>query len=248
MKTLVVANWKMQPATYKEAKKLFEATKKAAEGASTISLIVAPPALYLQPLASLYKGKRIAFAVQNAHTEIVGAYTGEVSFEQAHDAKASYAIIGHAERRAIGETDDEVRAKVRAAIAEKMIPILCVGEKQRGTDGSYFTLIREQLRVGLADVPSNKLTSVIIAYEPVWAIGAAKSMSARDMHEMAIYIRKSIVELYGQAGMSMRILYGGAIDETNAAEMMEYGDVSGLLIGRASADAKKLSSIFGVLS
>ena len=243
MKSLVVANWKMNPATAREAKKLFEATKKAIDSSSHVSFVVAPPALFFRELRSGYKGKRISFAAQNARAEDGGAFTGELSLGQYKDAGASYVIVGHAERRAMGETNDDTRKKVAGALSQKIIPILCVGETVRSANGEYFNVVKEQLRTGLADVAPGKLSSIIIAYEPVWTIGGSHAMGPRDMHEMAIFIRKTVVELKGEAGMNIKILYGGSIDDTSAGAMLRDGDVHGLLVGRASEDADRLTAL-----
>jgi triosephosphate isomerase len=248
MKSILVANWKMNPPTFKEAKKLFDATKKAAEAARNVSVIVAPPALYLRELAMGYKGKRLSFAAQHMHFELHGSYTGELSPLQVRDAKAAYIIIGHAERRAMGETNEDVARKVRAAQSERLTPILCIGESTRSGGGEHFNTVREQLQTALADVPSAKLDTLMLAYEPVWAIGAAKPMSPRDMHEMAIFIRKMVVELHGPEGMRVKILYGGAIDETNAREMRDDGDIVGFIVGRASHDPEKIALLIRSLS
>ena len=136
MKSIVVANWKMNPPTFRAAKKLLEVTKKSAERSGAL-IVVAPPAIFLRELRQLYRGKRLAYAVQNAHFEGSGAYTGEISLQQAHDAGASYVVIGHAERRAMGESEDDTRKKVAAALARSMTPILCVGEKSRSASGIY---------------------------------------------------------------------------------------------------------------
>ena len=173
MKSLLVANWKMNPPTAKEAKHLFEATKKAADTAKDVSIVVAPPAIYLRELRAGYKGKRLSFAVQNAHAENAGSFTGEISLVQAKDAGATYAIIGHAERRKMGETNDDTRKKVAAAIALSISPILCVGETSRGQEGEHFAFIKEELKAGFADVLPAKIARVTIAYEPVWAIGGS---------------------------------------------------------------------------
>jgi triosephosphate isomerase len=243
MKYLVVANWKMNPETMREASKLFEATKKAADSAKDVSVVVAPPSIFLRGLSSAYKGKRISFAAQNAHFEKGGAHTGEISLLQIKDAKASAVIVGHAERRAMGETNEETRAKINAALSLKTIPFLCVGEAKRSGSGEHFAFVKEQLRTALQDVAPANLGKVVIAYEPVWAIGAATAMSPRDMHEMAIFIRKTIVEMHGEKGMNTKILYGGSVDETNARDMLQDGDVEGLLVGRASADAQKFTQL-----
>ncbi len=248
MKSIVVANWKMNPSTWREAKKLFEEMKKVSLRSKGVSIIIAPPALYVRELRSLYRGKRIAFALQNVHYEPSGAFTGEISFPQAKDAGVLYALVGHAERREAGESNDDTRKKVAAAIAANITPILCVGETERRADGEYFTIVKEQLRVGLADVLPIKLNRVIIAYEPVWAIGASVAMSPRDMHEMAIFIRKTVLELRGDGGMNTKILYGGSVDESNAGAMLREGDVHGLLVGRASEDAEKFGALMSSLS
>lgn len=243
MRSLIVANWKMNPATFREAKRLFDASRKAAERAKSVTVVIAPPSIYVRELGHFYKGKRVSFGVQNASAQPGGSYTGEISLPQARDAKAKYVIIGHAERRAMGETNEETNAKVLAALGQSLIPILCVGEKTRSQNGEHFTLVREQLAVGLRGVPSPKVSKVVIAYEPVWAIGAEKPMSPNDMHEMAIFIRKAIVDAIGDGGMNVKILYGGSIDENNATDMLKNGDVVGLLVGRASTDPKKFSAL-----
>lgn len=247
MKTLLVANWKMNPATFKEAKALLDATRKAGDKAKQVSIVLAPPSIYLRQLRLLYKGKRIAFASQNARAENGGALTGEISLTQTRDAKATYAIIGHAERRSLGESNDDTRKKVAVSLALNITPILCIGETERTQSGAHFAHVAEQLSVGLRDVQKGMLKKVLIAYEPVWAIGGSSAMTPRDMHEMAIFIRKTVVGMHGEIGMQMRILYGGSIDETNAADMCREGDVEGLLVGRASSDPRKITQLITVL-
>lgn len=243
MKSLVIANWKMNPASARDAKRLFEATKKALEGAPHIQFVVAPPAIFLRELRAGYKGKRIAFAAQNARAEIGGAYTGDLSLTQFKDAGVSHVIVGHAERRAAGETNEDTGRKVVAALALKMTPVLCVGETKRGQSGEHFDAVRAELRAGFMDVDPRQVSRVIIAYEPLWAIGGNMAMSSRDMHEMAIFIRKTIVDLKGPSGMNIKILYGGSVDGNNAPDMLKNGDVHGLLVGRAGEDGIKLASL-----
>ncbi|OGG58493.1 hypothetical protein A2765_02050 [Candidatus Kaiserbacteria bacterium RIFCSPHIGHO2_01_FULL_56_24] len=257
MKSLVVANWKMNPASLKEAKKLFEATKKAAALAKGVSVVVAPPAIFLRDIAGMQparpgRGGKVGLGVQNVHYEPAGAFTGEISIPQVRDAKANYVIIGHAERRSPpaggGETNEDTRRKVAAAMEAKMIPILCVGEKERTQSGEHFTFVKEQLRVGLTDVSPARLSKVIIAYEPVWAIGGTTAMQPRDMHEMSIFIRKMIVERFGESGMNITILYGGSVDAQNAPDMLRNGDVKGFLVGRVSVDAKAFGELLQAAS
>ena len=234
----------MNPATAAEAKRLFEYTKKAADISKNLSIVVAPPAIFLRELRAGYRGKKLSFGIQNAHYESKGSFTGETSMPQAKDAGAAYVIVGHAERRAMGETNEDTRKKVAAALSLSLLPILCVGETARTVhDGEHYEFVKEQLKAGFADVPVAKLSRVAIAYEPVWAIGAAEAMNPRDMHEMAIFIRKMLVELYGEKGMTVKILYGGSIEAANAADMLNNGDVAGLLVGRASAHADTLLAL-----
>ena len=240
-KFVVVANWKMHPATLREARRLFEATKKIAEKAPRASIIVAPSSIHLAPLAAGYKGKRVEFAAQNAHEGEVGAFTGDISVAQAKDAKARYLLVGHAERREAGETNDETRLTVASALSYGLTPILCVGEHARSASGEHFTFVRDQLKAGFQSVEPSAVAKTLVAYEPVWAIGSEEAMSPRAMHEMAIFIRKTIVELHGAKGHAVKILYGGAISEHNASAMLLYGDVAGLLVGRASIDPKEFA-------
>lgn len=235
MEALIVANWKMNPATGKEAAKLFAATKEAASAAKNVQVVVAPPVIFVREIAAGYRGKRIVFAAQDAHFEQGGAHTGDTSFAQLKDAGASWVILGHAERRAEGQTNAGVGQRVAAALAARFTPILCVGERERHPNGDHFTFVREQLSAAFADVPAAKVSKVVIAYEPVWAIGAPTAMEPRQMHEMAIFIRKTLADLYGKP-IAGAILYGGAIDPDNAADMLEGGDVEGLLVGRASTN------------
>lgn len=245
-RVLVVANWKMNPATFREAKKLLDSTKKAAEKAK-VSVVVAPPAIFLRELAGKSRGKRISFAGQHAHFEAGGAHTGEISMGQLRDAKAKYVLIGHAERRERGETNEDTKKKVAAALAAGLTPILCVGETKRTASGEYFSLIAQQLRDALAEVPAVRLSRIIIVYEPLWTIGKDMAMNPRDMHEMAIFIRKTIVDSYGEQGHSITILYGGSVDAASAPAMIRDGDVHGLLVGRASWNAVEFAHLLAAV-
>jgi triosephosphate isomerase len=242
MRAIIACNWKTNPTTFKEAKKLFEATSKAANEQRSVSVVVAPPALYLRDLSRGYRGK-ISFASQGARAEDSGAFTSELSLAQMKDSRASFAIVGHAERRGKGETNEEVAAEVQRALALSLSPILCVGERARTADGAHYAFVKEQLRSAVVGLKPAQIKKCVVAYEPVWAIGAAKPMTPRDMHEMSIFIRKTLVEMLGAPAMDIRILYGGAIDVTTAPGMMKEGDVHGLLVGRASAETHSISQL-----
>jgi len=242
-KSIIVANWKMNPPTFRDAKRLFEASKKAAESAKSVSVVVAPPAIFLRELAASYRGTKLAFALQDGHFDHSGAHTGAISIAQGKDARAHFVIIGHAERREAGETDEDARKKVEAALREKMTPILCVGEMKRTSGGEHFEAVRAQLRGALFSAKAADIKNLIVTYEPLWTIGATTAMDPRQMHEMAIFIRKTIVDLAGDVGHTVRILYGGSIDEHNALAMLQGGDVRGFLVGRASLDAAEFKAL-----
>lgn len=244
MSPLIVANWKMNPETLSEAKRLFDATKKVVASIRGSTIIVAPPAIFLPTLAAAYRGASIKFAVQHARGELHGSYTGEVSMIQAKNAGATYAIIGHAERRSMGETNDDVRTQVAGALSLGVKAIVCVGEKSRDKIGTHFATIEEQVRVALKDVSKNQFKDVIIAYEPVWAIGAPQPMHPHDIHETTLYIRKVVAEQFDtKPALAMPILYGGSVDDTNALSVLREGTTQGLLVGRASTDATTFTKL-----
>ncbi len=237
----------MNPVSFKEAKKLLVQTKKLAATHKNIHIVVLPPALYVRELRSGAPG-RLAFGVQHAHPEPTGSHTGEISIAQCKDAKMTHVLIGHAERRAQGETNADVRAQLSATLALSLLPVLCIGEKVRGQGAEHFSEVREQLLAAIPDDIGKKLSKITIAYEPVWAIGGAVAMRPHDMHEMSIFIRKTLVEKFGALGHSVVVLYGGSIDATNAVDMLKNGDVAGLLVGRASIDNLVFSKLVQVIA
>lgn len=242
-KYLIVANWKMNPASFPEAKKLFTAIKKTASASTKYKIILTPPALYLEMLAKSYRGKAIAFGAQNVHWEDTGSYTGEISALMAKRAGASYVLVGHAERRHLGESNDDTRKKVAAVVRSKMTPILCIGESERDERGHYLLHVREQLRIGLQEIGKADVKKVAVAYEPVWAIGQEDAMDAHEMHQMSLYIRKVLLEHFGQAASSIPILYGGSVNESAELAILYDSEVQGLVLGRASADAKTFTTL-----
>jgi len=244
---LLIANWKMNPQTAADAKRLLEITKRSLGNARSYKVVLAPPSVFMRELTKTYRGKKISFAAQNIHWDIAGSHTGEVSAVQVRDAGASYTLVGHAERRAAGESIEDVRRKMALASSAGLIPVLCIGEKERKPDGEYLRIIAEQLITGVEDVPRGKLKEVIVAYEPVWAIGGKEAMKPEDMHGMAIYIRKVLGRVHGRVGLQIPILYGGSIDDKSAPAMLSEGDVDGLLVGRASLDGRSFSLLLEAL-
>jgi len=246
MTKLVVANWKMNPRSVAEAKKLFNAVKKNQSGSRGVSLVICPPTIYLSELKKLSSANKISFGVQNISAQKEGAFTGEMSASMARSAGASFAIIGHSERRKAGETDMDVSLKIKAALAEKMTPIVCVGEQMRDESGSYLSFLSSQLKESLASVSKKDLEDIIIAYEPVWAIGEKSqgAMSPADVYETILFLRKVLADMFSKKeAMEATFLYGGSVDERNASAIIKEGGVSGHLVGRASLDPIKFIKI-----
>lgn len=242
MKKLIIGNWKMNPTSLAEAKKLAGDVKKGLKLVKNTNVVMCPPFVYLGPLTSIPSNK-LFFGAQNASAEASGSFTGEVSHIQLLDFKVSHVILGHSETRARGETDQGINKKVRAVTHEGMTAVLCIGESQRDKEGNYLHHLKNQIHKGLEDVSKKSLPHVVIAYEPVWAIGAKYAMTPSDVHETSIFIRKILRDMYGPVADDVQILYGGSVDSTNALEIVRDGFISGLLIGRESLKAKNFLEI-----
>ena len=242
-KKIVVGNWKMNPVSLKEAEKLFNNVSKSILGVKKTEVVICPPFLYLGEFKKL---KKISLGAQNAFWEEKGAFTGEVSSEMLSNLGIKYVILGHSERRALlGEGNVEINKKVKAAISAGLIPILCVGEHTRDENHEYLNFIKIQIEECLNGVSKNFISKVIIAYEPVWAIGhGAHPATVEEFREMNIFIRKILSDKFGVKTVeSMRIIYGGSVDEKNAEDFINGGKADGFLVGRASLDPKKFSNI-----
>lgn len=245
-RNLVIANWKMNPESLEEAKKIFNSTKKAASLLKNTDVVVCPPFPYLALLAKSNIPKNIFFGSQNISSESKGAFTGEVSAAMVKNTGATFSIIGHSERRAMGETNDLIRKKLQAAFNEGLIPIFCIGEKERDREGAYLETIKNQIKECLAGLQKKYLVGLIIAYEPVWAIGKSykDAMSPTDVHEMTLFIQKSLGEFFGRdIAASVKILYGAAVEAENAKMLFDQGNIEGLLVGHASIIPEQFTEI-----
>ncbi|MDP2650206.1 MAG: triose-phosphate isomerase [bacterium] len=243
----VVFNWKMNPKTLTEANRLFTAVKKSATGLKRVNTIIAPPAVFLHDLSRGYRGKSVAFSAQNVFYEQEGSYTGEMSPAQAKDAGAGYAVIGHAERRAMGESDEVVRRKVSAALQVHLKPIIAVGERERDEDGEYVSIVRAQIKAALTEVPPSKFKNVLLTYEPTWTIGMDDAPDKNSVHQMMLLVRKTLLELFGKDAMKqVRVLYGGSVNPENAADIFSVPDLDGVLIGRVSLVPAQLHEVLKI--
>ncbi len=248
-KQLIIGNWKMNPRTVLEAQKLFDDIKKEVAVFQGTDVAVCPPFVFLSGLSALNSGKEISLGAQNVSSEEEGACTGEISVGMLKTLSVKFAIIGHSERRAMGETDEMVSKKVVAAVKAGLTAVLCVGERERDHESAFLQILKEQIIASLSGISERQLKNVVIAYEPVWAIGAkAKGVVEPEaLLETIIFIRKVLSDLYSQkTAHAMKILYGGSVDEKNAGSFLKEGGANGLLVGRASLNAKKFVEILKI--
>ena len=242
VKKLVVGNWKMNPTSLEEGRKIVSVIKRAMKSIRRTDIVVCPPFVYLSPLSTSPKGS-FYLGAQNANSETAGPFTGEVGHLQLPQFKVKFVIVGHSERRKMGETDEVVNKKVQSVVSLGMTAIICVGESLRDSSGDYFDFIKQQIQKALKDVPKKSFGNIVIAYEPLWAIGAKSAMELRDLHEMSIYIKKVLKDTYSIVGEDVRVIYGGAVDKVNAESLIKDGNVSGFLIGRQSLESKDFVEI-----
>lgn len=243
-KKLIVGNWKMNLNTH-EASLYVHKLAGMIEVHRDVEVVLAPTVLTIQSLSLQVDRRQFKLAAQNLYWRDSGAYTGEVSATQLRGI-VDYAIIGHSERRHIfNETDKEIRNKVQAAIRNEIKPILCIGETAgERTDGETNAVLHDQLVAGLANITSEELEMVTIAYEPVWAIGTGNNAMPDDVRKAIKTIRNQIKHLYGEAASeSLRVLYGGSVTSDSAGGYLMIDGVDGLLIGGASLDAHSFATI-----
>jgi len=228
----------MNPQTRREAVDLFTQIRSEIKNISGIDIAIAVPFIHLVPLVSTRgRATKPAIGAQDAFWESAGSYTGEVSVAQVADAGATHVIVGHSERRALGETNEQIAKKMKTVLYTGLTAVLCIGEHERDEDGVYLGWLENQLLESLAGVSGKYFPKLVIAYEPVWAIGGDTAMDPIQIHEMVIMIRRSLKRKYGQSvANGTRIIYGGSVDDTNITDIMTHGEVNGVLPGRASRD------------
>lgn len=239
-KYLIVANWKMNPGSAAEARVLFQKTKQTGSRLDKVETVICPPFPFIGLFARAGT-TRVFLGAQDVFWANSARATGEVSPEMLKDLGVAYCIIGHSERRALGETDNTVSRKLRAALAEGLTPIVCVGEKERDIAGRYFDALKSQIAASFSGVTRAQFRDICIAYEPLWAIGksAREAAEPRVIREMSIFIQKVLSDLFGEETARLpRILYGGSAEERNTAPILAEGGVSGLLVGHASLNAE----------
>ncbi len=241
---LIIANWKMNK-TVSEAVQALDALRARTDLLRAVDVVVAPSATALDRAAQVVAGSRIALASQNCYWEAAGAYTGEIAVPQLADVGCAYGLVGHSERRqGFGETNDQVRRKTAALLAAGLTPILCVGETfPERRAGKTEQVVAEQVSVALQGASDPQIARLIIAYEPVWAIGTGKTASPAEAASVHRFLRRLITHDHGEHAASVRILYGGSVSPDTVEGLLAEPDIDGALVGGASLDVQTLLAI-----
>jgi len=237
-KRLVIANWKTYVETPKAAREFTKALRLRVWSFAGVDVVIAPPFPLISAVAEDLKGSTLRVGAQSVSAFLPGAHTGDVTAATLKASGAALAIVGHSERRAAGETDENVRDALMHTVGAGLRAALCIGERERDATGAYFDILDKQLSSALSDFPKTSASKLLIAYEPIWAIGksAEQAMKPDALRETVIFIRKTLVHYLGrEAGLSVPILYGGSVEPANVEALLAGGDVSGFLVGHASA-------------
>ncbi len=242
---LIAGNWKM----FKTGAEAVETARQLVDLVADFSasdVMIAPPFTALAPVAEILKKSRIQLGAQNLYWENEGAFTGEISPLMLISAGCRYVIIGHSERRQyFGETDHSVNKRINAANTHGLIPIFCIGESEQQRESEQtFSVLDKQIKNGLEGLVADNLKTLVIAYEPVWAIGTGKTATSDQAQEVHKFLRSLVDELFGETlAKAIRILYGGSVKPDNISELMTRPDIDGALVGGASLDAETFSKI-----
>lgn len=250
-KALIVANWKMAPSSFREAEDLFFAVKGGMGKNRKTDVVFCPPFVWLTDLARRHK-KSTLFGAQDAFWEQSGAFTGEISPQMLKSSGVKFVIIGHSERRRfLGESDEMINKKVRAALKAGLAPIIAIGEESQDAEDVVPPVLREQLSRALHGINAGELGKITVAYEPVWAIGTGRADTPDNATRRAIYIRKLLTKIAGaKRADGIRILYGGSVTSRNAASFLsqDIRGMDGLLVGGASLNAGEFVKIVDAVS
>ncbi len=244
-KPILAGNWKMFKNT-QETRELAAGLKSKVAQAGDREVVICPPFTSLAAAAAAIQGSSIKLGAQNMYWEDKGAFTGEISPGMLKEIGCSYVIVGHSERRQyFGETDETVNRKMKKAFSSGLLPIVCIGETLAEREGNAtFKVLERQLREGIKDLAAAEAKQLVIAYEPVWAIGTGKTATPQQAEEAHAFIRKTIAGMYGeQMAGEIRILYGGSVKPDNIKELMGQADIDGALVGGASLEADSFSKI-----
>ena len=241
----IAANWKMYK-TVHEAVSFIKEFRKLADAIHDVEIVVAPPFTALRPVVDAAHASSIGVAGQNLHWDREGAFTGEVSATMLKEAGAEYAIIGHSERRRLfGETDQTVNRKLGAAVAAQLTPIVCIGETLEERDANEtLNVLDRQIKIGLDGLTGDQIAALVVAYEPVWAIGTGRNATPLQAAEAHSHIRSRLRQWFGGAAADQcHVIYGGSVKPDNIRELASLEDVDGALVGGASLDVRSFFEI-----
>jgi triosephosphate isomerase len=244
-KPLMAGNWKMNK-TVAEAVSVVKALKTSIADVKDVDVLICPTFTALYAVNNEVKGSNINIGAQNLFWEPNGAFTGEISPAMVKDTGCSYVLIGHCERRHyFGETNETVNKKTKAALAVGLIPVVCIGETLKEREENIaFKVIEKQIKEGLAGLSAEQSSTVVIAYEPIWAIGTGKTATPDKAQEVHAFARKAYGDMYGgDTSQKVRILYGGSVNPTNVSELMKQPDIDGGLVGGASLEAESFTKL-----
>lgn len=236
-KKLIIGNWKMNPATLESARNIIRKIRRVAGTLEHTNVVACPPFVYIQSAVSRHGPDTLKIGAQTVSFNENGPYTGEVSADMLHNLGVEYVIAGHSEERTAGDTDEMIAKRVKAVVESGMHAVLCVGEKVRDEGGAYLDILKDQIKNSLANVPSNLAKNIVVAYEPVWAIGAKEAMLSAQIYETSLFVKKVLADIFSQnQAMKTLVLYGGSVNFRNAGEIIKTGQVDGLLVGRESVN------------
>ncbi|MBU1292121.1 triose-phosphate isomerase [Patescibacteria group bacterium] len=256
MSKLIIGNWKCNPTSLNETKHLFEVIQRGIVKNKNVEVIICPPFIYLAHLIALVKGG-LTFGAQDCFWEQKGAFTGEISPLELKNTGCQYVIIGHSERRKyLQETDEMINKKIKAVLKSRLKPILCVGEETRDTFNSegkplneMSLMVGEQIEKDLANVSAARIRDIVIAYEPIWAIGTGNSCSSDDAMKASLFIRKTLTKLYDRpTAEKAKIVYGGSVNSKNVNEYIKGANMDGVLVGGASLNGSEFVKIYEISS
>jgi len=251
MKPIVIANWKMNPTTLTETRQLFNSIKNGLKNIKNVEIIICPPFPYLLEFSARWRKSQVRLGAQNCFWEEKGPFTGEISARQLKDLGCQYVILGHSERRKyFSETDEIINKKLKAALRAKLKPIFCVGEKlEERKGGKTQMVLKHQIEKGLKGIKKREIKNLVLAYEPVWAVGTGRPCSTNEAQIMSLFLRKIVAENYSSSvAKNLPVLYGGSVDSKNAKDYVLEARMSGLLIGGASLKIKEFVKIIKSVS
>jgi triosephosphate isomerase (TIM) len=247
-KKIVIGSWKMQVQNLKMVKDIFKEIVKDSKKINKTEIVIAPPVLYLSELKQIYDGKNIKFASQDVFENENEKMVGEISVKMLKNLKIDYAIVGHPARRFLNKNNQEsnevINQKIKLCLENNIKVIFCIGEEKKDNAGNYLRQVKKQILYGLAGVDKKNLDKILFVYDPAWV---NQALNSEDLNFMLIYIKKTIIEIFGKSvNKFIKILYGGGVNTENVSDFLKNTDLDGFILGRSSINSKKFTEILQV--